>query len=68
MKTKFGLTDLLVVLFTVIAITACNAADVKRDDIQHQSLSDEVTSKESRIKTIGIIGGAAGCHPRNITG
>ena len=62
MKTKFGLTDLLVVFFTVIAITACDAAhaaDVKRDDVQHQSLSDEVTSKESQIKTIGIIGGVS---------
>jgi len=62
MKTKFGLTGLLVVLFTFIAISACDAAhaaDVKRDDVQHQSLSDEVTSKKSEIKTIGIIGGVS---------
>ncbi|MFH0789990.1 MAG: aspartate/glutamate racemase family protein [Pseudomonadota bacterium] len=62
MKTRFGLNGLLVVLFTVIAISGCVppfTADVKKDDAHNQSLSDNVTSKEPQMKTIGIIGGVS---------
>lgn len=64
MKTRLRLNDLLVVLFTIIAISGCVAfptAEMKKDNAPNQSLSNisEVTSEESQVKTIGIIGGVS---------
>lgn len=62
MKTRFGLVSLWAALLTVAVIggcALCPATDGKRGDLRNQPLSGEVASKESGMKTIGIIGGVS---------